>query len=354
MKTETAGRLALVVVSVVATLFVLELGARLWRGPSWLLDWRNFVVDDRVPEKEARSVMPDRELGIVGRPDFVKPPHSHDAQGFRSMPPPPAAAAGRPPLLATGDSYTYGAEAGDDESWPAYLQGLLGRRIVNAGVPGYGLDQTVLRSEKLVATVRPAALIVSFIADDVHRLEMSLMWGRGKPYFVLAADDRLELRNVPVPPNPRIGSKLPLWERIFGWSILADVVRARLLYDQHEWFGDHVRALPQGMGERLVCPLMKRLAAIGVPTLVVAQYDPDMWLDKTRGPEERRVSRHVLGCAAEAGLATLDLFEPIDQTVRARGIRSLYGYNSEHHNADGNRLAAERIAAELERRKMLP
>ncbi len=353
MKTEIAGRLALVVVSVLVTLFALELGARLWRGPSWLLDWRNFVVDDRSPGKESKSLIADPELGFVGWPNFAKPPHTHDAQGFRTMPPPPAAAAGRPPLLATGDSFAYGAEAGDDESWPAYLQDLLGRRIVNAGVPGYGLDQTVLRTEKLAATLRPAVLIVSFIADDVHRLEMSRLWGREKPYFQ-PNDSTLELRHVPVPANPPIGSKLPLWERIFGWSILADVLRGRLLHDQHEWFGDHERALPLGTGDRMVCPLMKRLAAVGLPTLVVAQYDPVVWANKAYGVKEHQLSQRLLDCAVEAKLATLDLFEPIDQTVRARGLTSLYGYHSEHHNAAGNRLAAELIAAELERRHMLP
>lgn len=33
--------------------------------------------------------------------------------------------------------------------------------------------------------------------------------------------------------------------------------------------------LPRGAGERMACPLMRRLAAIGLPVLVVAQYDPD-------------------------------------------------------------------------------
>ena len=52
-------------------------------------------------------------------------------------------------LLATGDSFTYGAEAADADTWPARLQGLLHLRVANGGVPGYGLDQIVLRSERL-------------------------------------------------------------------------------------------------------------------------------------------------------------------------------------------------------------
>ncbi len=353
MKAETAGRLALVAVSLLVSLLVLELACRLWRGPGWLLHWPNFVVEERVLDNEWKGLIADRELGFVGRPDFAKPPHSHDAQGLRTMPPPPASAAGRPLLLATGDSYVYGAEVGDGESWPAYLQELLDRRVVNGGVPGYGLDLIVLRTEQLSARFRPAVLVVSFIAHDVYRSEMSRLWWREKPYFELNGSD-LALRNQPVPANPPPGSSLPLWERWFGWSVLADMVRSRVMEDQQEWFGDHARALPRGTGERLACPLMKRLAAVGIPTLVVAQYAPVAWQNNSYRTRERRVSRLVLGCAAEARLATLDLFEPLDQTVRARGLDALYNTRTQHHNAAGNRLSAQAIAAELERRKMLP
>jgi hypothetical protein len=43
---------------------------------------------------------------------------------------------------------------------------------------------------------------------------------------------------------------------------------------QYEWAVDHARVLPPGDGEKLVFPLMMRLAKRGLPTLVVAEYDP--------------------------------------------------------------------------------
>jgi hypothetical protein len=61
---------------------------------------------------------------------------------------------------------------------------------------------------------------------------------------------------------------------MFGWSILFDILRSRLLDDEAEWVGDSKRALPRGQGERLVCPLMSRVAALSAPVFVVAQYDP--------------------------------------------------------------------------------
>ena len=347
---EYLGRAALLVVSLLAALFALELAGRVWRGT--LLDWSNFVVGDRQAEKVVNSLMVDRELGFISQPHFGKAPCSHDAQGFRTVPSPPSAAAGQAPVLAVGDSLTYGSEVSDTETWPAYLQQMVGRRVVNAGVPGYGLDQAVLYAERLAPTLKPGLIILGFIADDVRRGEFSRLWSHEKPYFI-PKDGSLELRNVPVPADPPLGALLPWWERLIGWSVLADILRGRLLDDQHEYFGDHERALPRGAGERLVCPLMKRLAGIGAPTLVVAQYDPKGFEHEAYGVEARRLSRLVLGCAEQAGLATLDTFTPVEQAVRAGGLAVLYGPRSGHHNPAGNRLIAELIAAELARRQLL-
>lgn len=344
------GHAMLLLCSILAGLMVLELGVRLWYGPlpAALLDWSNSIVDARRAEHIDSSVIPDSALGWIGKPNFARPTHSNDADGFRTMPPVGSA----PSVLALGDSFAYGSEAGDRETWPFYLQEMLGRPVVNAGVPGYGLDQTVLRAERLAERLKPGLLVVSFIADDVARTELSRAWGRSKPYFELRGD-ALELRNVPVPPNPAPASYLPAWEYWIGWSALATVVRNRLIADQHEYFRDHIRALPRGSGEQLACALMKRLAGIGTPTLVVAQYDPTGWEHKEHGPETLRISRHVLKCADEAGLATLDLFRPLDESVARHGLEELYGHHVEHHNSAGNRFTSEHIVAELKRRRML-
>ena len=71
----------------------------------------------------------------------------------------------------------------DGATWLAQLQRLAGRKVLNAGASGYGFDQSVLRAEKIAATRRPSAIVVSFIADDIRRTEMRRMWGAEKPYF---------------------------------------------------------------------------------------------------------------------------------------------------------------------------
>src|SRR5262249_7876893 len=105
-------------------------------------------------------------------------------------------------------------------------------------------------------------------------------------------------------------------------------------------------------GERLACPLMQRIAALGTPTLVVAQYLPSTWDVPGSAVEERRIVGVVLECAERAGLATLDLYGGFGDAIRAGGRATVYG--RWHPNARGSQLTVDAIASELRRRNMLP
>src|SRR5476649_1140121 len=146
----------------------------------------------------------------------------------------------------------------------------------------------VLRAESVAAQVRPAAIVVSFIADDVRRTEMKRVWGVEKPYFELIGGELKEL-NVPVPPSPMPADTLDLWQRAFGWSLLVETTMKRLGF-WYEWMIDYARVLPTHQGETLACPLLQRLARLGLPTLVVAEYDPIVWRDPRAAPENRRIT----------------------------------------------------------------
>jgi hypothetical protein len=351
-----AGRLALLVGTILAGLVAMELGLRLvsngWAG---LTHWPNLVAEARsvswATGGNSRAVH-DPRLGFVGRPGYRSSDGelSYDTHGLRPTPAPPSESGGatlaEPPILVVGDSFAHGDEVRDDESWPSRLQGLIGRRVVNAAMSGYGIDQMVLRAEIVARDVKPAAIVMSFIADDVRRAEMKRVWGAGKPYFELV-DGRLVERNVPVPPPPDPHRTLDVWQRLFGWSVLLDRV-IDVLGWKYEWVLDYARVLPRGEGLKLACPLFKRLAAIGVPVLVAAEYDPYHWQDESWRAETRRIDDAVLACASAAGLATLDLFPAIDDGVRRQGLWTIYRRG--HPAPPGTAIAARRIAAELQAR----
>jgi len=345
-----------VLASIVAGLLLLEIGCRLPQGRQALPHWPNLVLEARLEARNQKNAERDSAyrydpaFGFANRPDYQSWVLNYDSQGFRTMPRLAAGAVQDPPILATGDSYTKGDEVADAEAWPARLQTILGWRTINAGVGAYGLDQTVLLTEQLAKQLKPAVLVVGFIADDVRRAEMSRQWGREKPYFQRVGSE-LRLRNVPVPMTPDPRETLSPLQAAFGWSVLLDTVLDRLRL-RDAWHTDVARALRPGEGERLACPLMRRLAALGVPTLVVAQYLPAAWDVPASAAEERRVAGVVLDCAAKAGLRTLDTYAAFDAAVRAGGRDSVYG--QWHPSWRGYLLIANEIAGALKRAQLVP
>jgi hypothetical protein len=243
------GRIALVIGSVLFSLLVLELGCRLLRGPEWLVHWPNLVLQYRIDTKAngVGRLMPDQTLGFVATPGFAAKNLTYDAHGWRVAPNPEGLTLAEPPILVVGDSLAHGDEVDDAEAWPARLQLTLRRRVINTAMSGYGFDQIVLSAEKAAAEVKPAAIILSFTADDTRRNEMKRVWGAEKPYFE-QVDGRLVLRNSPVPASPAPADTLDFWQHAFGWSVLLDTVLRHQGW-QYEWAVDHERALPRGAGE---------------------------------------------------------------------------------------------------------
>jgi|FEC22Drversion2_1045045.scaffolds.fasta_scaffold01007_3 hypothetical protein len=345
--TSLLARVGLVCMSVLASLLLLEAACRLVRGGrDALLHWPNIARERMsIDSGGACAYRHDDLLGWSLPPNCASPAYRIDADGFRST---SAAglAASAPPVLVTGSSFAMGDEVDDDQTWPAYLQDLLGRRVLNAGVSGYSLDQTVLNAERLAARVHPALIVVSFTPGDVWRTELKVAYSRNKPWFE-PVPGGLELRGVPVPP-PERRAALPVAARLLGWSMLADEVVERLAI-REGWYYREGRAVPAGDGPVIACRLMSRLARLGVPVVVLGQYGLGHWRgDAAYQAWGAQAVRNVLRCATDAGLPTLDLAEPLRALIEARGRDTLY--RTEHHTPLGNRLVAEIVQAELKRR----
>ncbi len=101
-------------------------------------------------------------------------------------------------ILLIGDSFTFGDEVGDSETFGAYLQQLLPSvEIVNAGVPGYGHDQMLLLLNDEGKKLQPDLVILGYTNTDIER--------NGKN-FKFSAKPRAEFTkgvlhwdNIPVP-----------------------------------------------------------------------------------------------------------------------------------------------------------
>jgi hypothetical protein len=231
MKPSTVHNIVLTAVSLCLTLLGLELAVRLHHGTVF-----QFQSSTAEPHKRIGRMVYHPRLGWIPRPGRFSSDWTStvEASGVRSNG--RAISTASRPVLAVGDSFTFGDEVEDGETWAAHLEEILNKRVVNAGVGAYGIDQAFLRAELLWDTYDPDVVILSFISDDINRTEYSYYpYGQGwKPYFNYG-DGSLILQNVPVPQEPAPGSSrgFQTLRRALGYSVLADAVLDRIA---HHWW----------------------------------------------------------------------------------------------------------------------
>jgi hypothetical protein len=106
----------------------------------------------------------DNELGWPSPSAATRPPY--DASGAKYNPEFPEP--GHACISAYGDSFVFGADIPAADGWIEQLAHLLGCRVANYGVNGYGTDQALLRFRRNANDEAPVVLLGIF-AEDVAR-----------------------------------------------------------------------------------------------------------------------------------------------------------------------------------------
>jgi lysophospholipase L1-like esterase len=137
-------------------------------------------------------------------------------------------------ILAFGDSLTFGTGADSTESYPAVLEQMIRRRVVNAGVPGEVTGNGLTRLPEVLEQEKPSLLLLCHggndllrrlnqqqAADNIRKM-IQLARGRGVPVVLIAVPSP----NISLSPPPMYREiakelSLPIDEKTLS-TILAD------------------------------------------------------------------------------------------------------------------------------------
>ena len=69
-----------------------------------------------------------------------------------------------------GDSFTFGRQVNDDETWAHFLSELSNTNVINFGVGNYGLDQSLLRLKREFQNNKTDIVIMGVVPDTISRI----------------------------------------------------------------------------------------------------------------------------------------------------------------------------------------
>ncbi len=249
-----------------------------------------------------------------------------------------------PRILAVGDSFTFGDGVRDKETWPSALERKLKRPVLNAGVYGYGVDQSFLRASKLIREFHPRTVIFSLIDDDIQRAEHTVLGGNPKPHFIL--QDGLLVHEIYPAPHP--GQRFK--GMLFPWLLESPYVTAYLANQPHPALLKWARYTEKGKerGGDLFCAMLKQMdhwaASPELEVVVMLQY----YLDFTGYGAQQERMHEALNCAQPKNISVLDL-RPALSALHEADLTRFNSLFDSQMTAAGNEWVADRLSEHLAR-----
>jgi acyl-CoA thioesterase I len=118
-------------------------------------------------------------------------------------------------ILAFGDSLTYGTGAEEGESYPDVLERILGRKVVNAGVPGEASAQGIERLPGVLAEVEPNLVILLHGGNDMlRRLDAKQLEANLREMVAISLEAGAEVLLIGVPAPAIFMQTASLYNRV--------------------------------------------------------------------------------------------------------------------------------------------
>jgi hypothetical protein len=276
--------------------------------------------------------------GLDAAPAFGDKTLSSTPRGYRGRRAvPEAKPEGRLRVAALGDSFTFGEDVGDDETWVHQLEVIEpALETVNLGIHAYGHDQMLLTLREEGPWLQPDVVLVGFVHIDLER-NRTAFFDYAKPWFDLEGG-QLVLRGVPVPTPDELRAREPWRSKFLDLvSMLLARVRERAGVEERD---------RRELGRALMNAIRDTAGEVGAQAIFV--YLPI--LDEIGAPEPSAGERFFEATCRQEKLACVSLRPGFHARVEAGQHLKRRG----HWGPTEHRAAAEDLLHQLEQRGLLP
>ena len=360
------------------------------------------IVEPNNAEEGNATPLPDPVAGWIPRPGLVHTRTSEYSVEYNvndlSMNDRPVTAADRAlarRILALGDSHTFGVGVSRDETWPLALDSILfsarqprSGRVFNGGVAAYSLGQYLQRYRALRPTLKPHVVLVGVsTATDLFDLLPPRLGGfvyggdAARDYFDLDDAGKLVERHFTPSAGPGANGAAPkrssglrvrtwlrqlaLYRRVQNSMVAMRLATSiRLPGGDPIWEGPDAvlrvnlndrEAFQWALAEAILRELATEVRADGgTVTIVLIPYLPEVYDDvwnatfgRSREYDRAAGSRRLHDVALRLQAGFVDTTPALISATRRSGVW-LHHRNDKHPTAEGHRIIAQAVAAQLD------
>ncbi|QMV16577.1 SGNH/GDSL hydrolase family protein [Vibrio spartinae] len=258
-------------------------------------------------------------------------------------------------ILVVGDSFTFGDQVSNHDTWPSCLERNLNKGITNAGVSGYGAAQAVKRADSILKTNHYDTVILSvFLSDDFHRDQLDYFSGFPRP-AVITNHNMIEWASLsslnaqgskwtPAPLSPSLTILRYAWLNSIIAATLIDRISA-MQGISIDWTGrrltrKHPDAAPINSIIDFTFEKLSRLPV--TEKYVLFQYSQgDLF-----NPEIEKIRHMATNAAQHRHINILDSFDDLKAATKKSSIPIWDG----HHTAYGNQLVCQFVVSNIKSR----
>lgn len=246
-------------------------------------------------------------------------------------------------ILVLGDSFVWGYGVEEKDRFTEKLEALFTGRVevINAGVPGYGPDQSLLFLRREGRKYKPDLILCVVNLPDLFDILYCVNHGYPKPYFTIQKG-LLYLQNVPVPQRSRMLHPFVQTTPYPETNPLLHFLETHTLTfpASKRWFrgSEQVAAQDRELGNRIFLAFQETGREMDAKLLfmLVPLYE-----DIKLGSKPPLYQHLLVDFLVDSGYPTLDLY---DRLVNVKSREDLYfKRESKHWTVRGHWVVAEAL-----------